>query len=83
MACGVPVLATPVGIVPDIIKPGKSGEIIDWQAEDMARKAKDLLFNTEKYEKYRQAGMVIAKEFEKKAAIKNYAEQLKRLITKG
>ena len=82
MACGVPVLATPVGIVPDIIKPGKSGEIIDWQAEDMARKAKDLLFNTEKYEKYRQAGMVIAKEFEKKAAIKNYAEQLKRLITK-
>jgi len=38
MACGVPVLATPVGIVPDIIKDKESGRIISWNAEDIATK---------------------------------------------
>ena len=80
MACGVPVLATPVGIVPDLIKSGESGEIIDWNVEDIAIKAKELLSNTEKYNKYRQTGLEIAKQFEKKKAIKNYAEKLKQLI---
>ncbi|TSC74733.1 MAG: group 1 glycosyl transferase [Parcubacteria group bacterium Gr01-1014_44] len=79
MACGVPVLATPVGIVQDIIKDKESGRIINWQAEDMVAKAKELLSNAVEYEKYRQAGIEIAKNFERKEAIKNYAEQLKQI----
>ena len=80
MACGVPVLATSVGVVPDLIKPGISGEIIGWQAEDIAEKASALLADQEKYDLYSQAGMEIAKNFERKTMIKNYAEQLKAVI---
>ena len=80
MACGVPVLATPVGIVPDVIKDGKSGVIIGWQSDDIVSRAKELLFNPEKYGRYSQTGIEIAKQFERKTAIKNYAEKLKKIL---
>ncbi len=74
MACGVPVLATPVGIVPDVIK--NAGEIIDWNPADISKKVLELLGNTAKYQEYRANGLKIASHFEKRAAIKNYAEKL-------
>ncbi|MEK7076386.1 MAG: glycosyltransferase family 4 protein [Patescibacteria group bacterium] len=80
MACGVPVLATPVGIVPGIIKDKESGRIVDWNADDIAVKANELLSNTEEYDKYRQVGFEIVKQFEKESAIKNYADKLKEIL---
>jgi len=79
MACGVPVLATPVGIVADIIEDGRSGRIIDWDARDIAEKARSLLDNNLEYEKYRKAGMEMSGRFEKKSAIKNYALKIQNL----
>ncbi len=80
MACGVPVLATAVGIVPDLLKNGHSGEIIAWKAEDIAQKAYRLLNDVERYKEYSRSGQEAVKQFEKRAAIKNYAEKLKGLI---
>jgi len=89
MACGVPVLATNVGLVPDLADKNsvnsalanKGGiKIIDWTAEDIAKKAKELLSNKEERSRLGQAGTDIAKQFEKGAMIKNYAEWLKSLI---
>jgi len=80
MACGVPVLATPVGIVPDVIKDGESGGIIDWDPDDIAKKAAILLSESEKYGKYRQAGLGIARQFEIRSAIQYYAESLKKYL---
>src|SRR3989344_1652231 len=80
LACGVPVLATPVGIVPDLLKNGLGGEIIDWEADDIVEKIKGLLNDSAKYNKYSQSGSEIAKQFEKKAAVKNYADKLKNLL---
>ena len=80
MACGVPVLATSVGIVPDVIQDKQSGVIIDWDADDIATKAKELLSNREEYERCRQAGLAMAQKFERRAAIKNYADQLKAIL---
>ena len=80
MACGVPVLATPVGIVPDVIKDGESGGIIDWNPMDISKKAQELLENSGKYQKYLANGLEIARHFEKRDAIKNYAEKLQKLL---
>ena len=70
LACGVPVIATSVGIVPDVIN-RNNGVIVDWSAEDVIRafeEIKDLKFKTD------------LSQFEKKLAIKNYADKLKELI---
>ena len=79
MACGLPILATPVGIVADIIKDGQLGQLIDWDAEDIAKKA-SYFFVKESIQKYSESAIEIATRFEKKSAIKNYAERLQELI---
>ena len=78
MACGVPVLATPVGIVPDIIE--NAGEIIGWSPVDISEKAAELLKNQDKYQKFSKTGPEIAKNFEKATAIQNYAQKLQNLL---
>ena len=85
LACGVPILATSVGIVPDLLKNkpdgwtgGRGGEIIDWKVDNMAQKIRGLLNDSVRYRKYSQDGPEIAKQFEKKAAIKNYVDKLKQ-----
>ncbi len=80
LACGIPVLATPVGIVPDLLKNGSGGEIIAWDAEDAAKKARELLRDPGRYEKLSNMAVEEAKLFEKQSAIKNYADKLKSLI---
>ncbi len=79
MACGVPVLATKVGLIPDFADKN-AVKIIDWNAEDIAQKIKDLLGNEDERDSMATAGLEIARQFEKKAAIKNYAEKLKEIL---
>jgi len=55
----------------------RGGEIIGWEAEDIAEKAEKVLKN---YENYKNSGIEVAAQFEKKKAIKNYADKLKELI---
>jgi len=80
MACGVPVLATPVGIVPDLLKNGLGGEVIVWDSEDIARKAKSLLNDPSRYIKYSNEAIKLAAQFDRKTTIKNYAEKLLSII---
>ena len=80
MACGVPVLATPVGIVPDLLKNGLGGAIITWAPDDIARQIKGLLDDPERYQKLSRQAVNAAGQFEKKEAIKNYVERLQALI---
>ena len=79
MACGVPVLATNVGLMPDFADKN-AVKIIDWNAKDIASKAKEVLENEDEGERLAIAGMEIARQFEKKAMIKNYADKLKEFI---
>lgn len=80
MACGVPVLATSVGIVPDVIKDKQSGRIIEWDSGDIAEKARILLNDPPAYAAYRAAGLEQVRQFERRSAIKNYADKLKSII---
>lgn len=70
LACGVPVIATPVGIVPDVIN-YSNGKIINWSAGEAIRafgEIKDMRIKEN------------LSQFEKEKAIKNYADSLKELI---
>src|SRR3989344_309695 len=80
MACGLPTLVTPVGLIADIIKDGQFGQIIRWNSEDIAEKAKLLLGNEAEYQQFSKAALKIAERFEKKSAIRNYADKLQKLI---
>jgi glycosyltransferase involved in cell wall biosynthesis len=76
LACGVPVVATPVGIVPDILPPEC---VEDWNASDMATKVNNLLSDPQLYARVREAGLFTAQRFEKTQAIALYAEELKKI----
>ena len=79
MACGVPVLATNVGLMPDFADKNAI-KIINWDAEDIVQKVKNLLENDNERVRMAVAGLEIAKQFEKKEAIKNYADKLKAVL---
>lgn len=76
MACGVPVVATRVGIVPDIVPVEQQ---CDWDSTDIADKAKRLLSDSGAYKSARSIGLESVKQFEKVSAIKFYADQLKSI----
>jgi glycosyltransferase involved in cell wall biosynthesis len=76
MACGVPVVATPVGIVPDVLPP----ECIEgWDSHDMSTKVQNLLMDSVLYARVREAGIFTAQQFERTAVIAQYADAIKRV----
>ncbi|MSR67222.1 glycosyltransferase [Candidatus Peribacteria bacterium] len=79
MALGVPVLATRVGIMPDVIEDGVNGVFTDGTAKDIAAKASVLLSDLGKLEAMGREAEKISGRFEKTAAIKTYADFLKSL----
>jgi glycosyltransferase involved in cell wall biosynthesis len=70
LACGIPVIATPVGIVEDVIKKD-NGRIIGWSADEAIR-AFEAIKNIK--------ATTGVSQFEKKETIKNYADKLKNII---
>lgn len=87
MACKVPVITSKVGVMLDIINPSTSsgqvnGLFIDWDVDDIAKKIKLLLEDKELYKKIVENGYKTVQQFERKKAIKNYAENYQKLCTK-
>lgn len=78
MACGVPVIATPVGIVPDILPPEC---IEEWSVDDISAKVTNVLHDPVLYERIRVAGIYTAQQFERKTTIAVYADALKKLAS--
>jgi len=80
MACRVPVVTTRVGIMLDIIRDGENGLFIDWDAKNIAEKVNLLLKNGELRNKIAENGYKTIQQFERKKAIKNYAEFYQNLL---
>lgn len=79
MAYGLPIVATKVGIMPDILREGVNGMFTDGSAKDLARVIGNALQDSNKLESMGREAAAIRNRFEKKASIKNYAEFLKSL----
>ena len=77
MACGVPVIATPVGIVRDVLPPEA---IEEWDAPALADKVKNILTDTTLYERLRGGGLQTAKAFEKTVMVQRYADAIKNMV---
>jgi len=80
MACKVPVITSRVGIMLDIVRDGENGLFIDWDVKDIAEKILLLLSNDSLRKKIAENGYKTAQRFERKKAIKNYAEAYQELI---
>jgi glycosyltransferase involved in cell wall biosynthesis len=80
MACKVPVITSRVGIMLDIIEDGENGLFIDWDAKDIAEKILLLLQDENLRKKIAENGYNTAQKFERRQAIKNYAETYQALL---
>ena len=80
MACKVPVITSRVGVMLDIIKHGENGLFIDWDAKDITEKILASLNDANLYKKIAENGHNTAQRFERKKAIKNYADIYKKLL---
>ncbi len=79
MACGTPILATPVGIVPDLVEDGYPIGLNSWGSEELKEKITKLLGDKDLYDTCVKEGKNLAQNFNKKSAIQYYATQLKLL----
>lgn len=80
MACGLPVVTTPVGLMVDIIKDDENGLLCDWEPKVMANKINKMFDDIGLQERFSKTGLVLVQQFERKSAIKNYADKLQSLI---
>jgi glycosyltransferase involved in cell wall biosynthesis len=76
MACGVPVISTPVGVMPELIKGGRSGLLFEWDAAELAGHILHLLDDDALRERIGEAGRAAVQPFEADAVIEKYARGL-------
>ena len=76
MALGLPVIATNVGVVPDVIRDGENGLITTGTSEDLAEKIQHLLSNDELCARLGQRAREVLQMFERKKLIQEYARFL-------
>ena len=80
MACGTPVLATPVGIIPDVIKDGKTGFVMeDNSPECIALNAVRALKYPNLGRIARDARRLMEREYTHEAAVERYRKILANL----
>jgi glycosyltransferase involved in cell wall biosynthesis len=80
MACGTPVLATPVGGIPDVIKDGKTGFILENNSpECIARNVIRVLNYPDLDRIVKNAKKLIEKEYTYKSAVERYRKILENV----
>jgi len=83
MACGTPVLATPVGAIPDIVKDAETGFILeDSSPECIAGNVMRALKHPDLIRITRNARKLIKQNYTYKTMVNNYEQILSKLIQK-
>lgn len=80
MACGTPVLATPVGAIPDVVKDGETGFIMEDNSPECIAKNVIRAFNHPSLEQIvKNARALIGREYTYQAAVERYRNVLNSL----
>jgi glycosyltransferase involved in cell wall biosynthesis len=80
MACGVPVISTPVGVMPELVRDGENGLLFNWEAGELAVKIRQLLDDETGRRLMGEAGRASVQGFEAEAVIEAYARGYHALI---
>lgn len=81
MACGLPVVVTPVGVMPEVVQDGINGMFTDGSSADLAEKIRLLIADEALRDRLGKEASKILDRFERKALIKEYADSLKKLAS--
>ncbi len=76
MACGLPLISTRVGVMPDVIEDGKNGLFTTGEAEDLANAISRLLQDAPLRAQMGIAAKSVLERFEREKLIANYARFL-------
>lgn len=76
MALGLPILTTSVGLMPELVQDGVQGFFVDGSAKDLAMKTEVLLQDAALVASMGRTAMQVMDRFEKKSAVKMYADFL-------
>lgn len=83
MACGVPVISTNAGGLPEINEHGKTGFLSNvGDIEDMARNAIDILGSEERLREFKQAALSHARTFDKNHIVPLYEELYTEVVAR-
>lgn len=80
MACGTPVLTTPVGIMRELVEDGVNGLVFQWDAAELAEKAAHLLADESLQAQLGEAGRASVQGFRAEDVIAGYAQGYQKLI---
>ncbi len=79
MACGVPVISTPVGIMPELIQDGVNGLLFGWDGAELAEKIRLLKDDDLLRDRLAEHGYQSVQRFRAEDVIEQYALGLQKL----
>ena len=80
MALGLPVIATPVGIAPEVIKDGYNGVLTTGEPEDLKNQMQRMLADEEFCDRIGKEARSVMKLYERTQLVTEYAKFLKSLV---
>lgn len=80
MACGVPVISTPVGVMRELIIDGQNGSLFNWDARELADKICALLANEALRRQVAEVGRQSVQGFDADSVIAAYARGYQELV---